>query len=314
MTSLAKKLAGAPIPLYSLYGRVNADAEPRFVHLGALEQGNENRDWNILAHRHHDLYQFIWVSDGYGTVELDTRTLHLESPVLIYIPPLVVHGFRWNPGSEGLILTVAGALLGDLVDQSGAPEIISARDELLVVAGSISRRSDASEIKGLFESILEEYIGNRLCREVVISSDILILLAKIVRLRQSYRNGGLTSETFLAEVEQRSTYRRFEDLVERHFRERFRVVDYAYSLAISVRSLDRLCLRLAARTPSQIVQGRIVLEAKRDLIYTDKTIAEIGYGLGFDDPSYFTKFFVRNEGVAPAAFRQAGRIREGQDG
>lgn len=307
MSSLPRKSVSGRIPLYSLYGRTDAEAELSFVHLETLESGNEGHDWNILAHRHHDLYQIIWVSRGDGTVELDAHTLFLRSPVLIYVPPLVVHGFRWKPGSDGFILTMAGTPLAGLIGRSQAPEVVSVQDQPLVITEDTTKREDVLKIRNLFAAISGEYIHDLPCRDAAISSNILLLLVEIARLRGLYSSVALTQEIRSIEAEHQATFRRFKGLIELHMRHHYRVADYARSLAISTRNLNRLCLRLAGKTPSQVIQRRLVLEARRYLLYTDKTIAEIGYELGFEDPSYFTRFFVREEGMAPAAFRQVKR-------
>jgi AraC family transcriptional activator of pobA len=56
-----------------------------------------------------------------------------------------------------------------------------------------------------------------------------------------------------------------------------------------------------------VLHARLMLEAKRSLVYTSMTVAEVGYSLGFADPAYFSRVFARRAGVAPAAFRAAGR-------
>ncbi len=53
----------------------------------------------------------------------------------------------------------------------------------------------------------------------------------------------------------------------------------------------------------KIINDRIILEAKRQLCYTDLNIKEIAFRLGFDDPSYFVKLFKRQTGILPAEFR-----------
>ena len=291
------------IPLYSLYGQIDTAAELRFLHLESLESRNRVYDWNIRPHRHHDLYQLIWVDDGGGTVMLDERRLALRSPVLISIPPPIVHGFQWRPGTEGLILTIAESFVADLARQSGDPEIGASLAQLLTITGAVDPGS-IDRLRGLFGTILDEYIHDRVCRGTAISGNILMLFAEVARLRHLSLHEADPS----AGAAGQALYRRFKELVEAHFRERWSVADYADALAMTERSLRRLCLGLVGRTPGQVVHGRVLLEAKRNLLYTEKTIAEVGYDLGFDDPAYFTRFFSRNEGETPAAFR---RLRRG---
>ncbi|MFO7288350.1 MAG: helix-turn-helix domain-containing protein, partial [Gammaproteobacteria bacterium] len=60
--------------------------------------------------------------------------------------------------------------------------------------------------------------------------------------------------------------------------------------------------------PIKLVHHRVLLEAKRQLLYTTKPVSEIAYGLGFDDPAYFTRFFSRRTGMSPRAYRARGPV------
>jgi len=68
--------------------------------------------------------------------------------------------------------------------------------------------------------------------------------------------------------------------------------------------LRAACVELTDRSPLQLVQDRLLLEAKRLLLYSNVSIAEVGYYLGFDDPAYFTRFFTKAAGTSPRGFRQ----------
>lgn len=289
------------IPLYSLYGQIDTAADLRFVHLESLEARNRLYDWNIRPHRHHDLCQLIWVDDGAGTVVLDEQSLVLRSPVLISIPPPTVHGFQWRPGTEGLILTIAESFVTHLASQSHEPAIGASLGQLLTITGDVDAGS-LQRIGSLFGSILDEYVSDRVCRGTAIAGNVLMLFAEVARLRHlSLQNEPATRAGQVA------TWRAFKELVEAHFGERWNMTDYADALRITERSLRRLCADLAGRTPGQVVQHRILVEAKRNLIYTEKTVAETGYELGFDDPAYFTRFFTRIEGETPTRFRSMRR-------
>lgn len=72
--------------------------------------------------------------------------------------------------------------------------------------------------------------------------------------------------------------------------------------------LRKACLSIAEQPPIKLVHARVLLEAKRQLLYTSKPISEIGYALGFDDPAYFTRFFSRRVGMSPRAYRLRGPV------
>jgi AraC-like DNA-binding protein len=91
--------------------------------------------------------------------------------------------------------------------------------------------------------------------------------------------------------------------VERHHRRSHRVAGYAKLLSVSAGHLNAMVRRQLGRPPLELIQDRLALEARRLLRHTDETAARVGYALGFDDPSYFARFFRRRTGLTPTAFR-----------
>ncbi len=80
---------------------------------------------------------------------------------------------------------------------------------------------------------------------------------------------------------------------------------YAAALGLSPGHLNALCREHVRRSAGACIRGRIVLEARRLLRYTDMTAAMIVYSLGFEDPSYFTRFFTRETGLSPRRYRSS---------
>lgn len=64
------------------------------------------------------------------------------------------------------------------------------------------------------------------------------------------------------------------------------------------------CRAVAGTTPGQLIADRIILEAKRALRYSDLPVSDVAYGLGFHDPAYFSRYFLRATGSTPSAFRR----------
>jgi AraC family transcriptional activator of pobA len=77
-------------------------------------------------------------------------------------------------------------------------------------------------------------------------------------------------------------------------------------LHVSESRLRSTCLATTGQSPVQIIHARILLEAKRQLHYTDRAVREVAFALGFEDPAYFTRFFSRLSGVSPRLFRRQG--------
>lgn len=287
------------IPLYSLYGQIDNAAELRFLHVESLAARNQFHNWDIRPHRHHDLHQIVWVWQGGGEVELDEKLLRLDAPVLISVPAAVVHGFRWRPGSKGMVMTIADSFKTDLALLAGDAAIGAALQQPLVI-DKVDQQAAVERLTATFQTIADEFVCERVGRTTAISGQLLILLAEIARLRQQ----NLRSVQAV-NAKGGDAYHRFRELVEAHFREHWPVSAYAAALAATERSLRRLTLKFANQSPIQVIHRRLVLEAKRNLLYTEMPVAEVGYALGFDDPSYFTRFFIDHAGETPLQFRRA---------
>ena len=96
----------------------------------------------------------------------------------------------------------------------------------------------------------------------------------------------------------------FRWLVDQRFRETRRVGDYAGRLGISQTHLNRVCRQELGISALTVIERRIALEARRQLLFSTLTIKQIGAGLGYDDPAYFTRVLKRVLGATPASFRR----------
>ena len=98
--------------------------------------------------------------------------------------------------------------------------------------------------------------------------------------------------------------RKFNILVEQHFRNKHTVADYAALLFKSPKTISNLFKKYSAKTPLTAINERILLEAKRLLLYSDKTAEEIAYLLGYKDAGHFSKFFKNHIGCSPIEFKK----------
>lgn len=123
---------------------------------------------------------------------------------------------------------------------------------------------------------------------------ILILCTRIYKSETNYKK---------IETKQVDIVRDFNFLVEQHFKEKHTVKEYAALLNKSPKTLSNLFGKLNSKTPLQMIQQRIMLEVRRLLKYSDNTVSEIGYEVGFPDVQSFSRFFKKHEGVSPTEFR-----------
>jgi AraC family transcriptional activator of pobA len=96
----------------------------------------------------------------------------------------------------------------------------------------------------------------------------------------------------------------FRDLLEKNYTEIKAVNDYAKLICISEKRLSKATIKVLGKPPKEIINGRILLEAKRLLVHTNLSIKEIGQQLGFEDSAYFVRYFKKSTETTPVEFRE----------
>jgi AraC-like DNA-binding protein len=138
-----------------------------------------------------------------------------------------------------------------------------------------------------------------------IQNDMLLMLLKrlIIVVTRLARSGYIPDQKL--HDDRLDIFRKFNLLVEGHFRTEHSVNYYAGRLNKSPKTLSNLFALYNQKTPIQVIQGRILLEARRLLYYTNKSVKQITYELGFEDPAYFSNFFKRHASLSPLEFRNS---------
>jgi len=141
-----------------------------------------------------------------------------------------------------------------------------------------------------------------------IQNDLLLLLLKrlIIVITKLAKSGSVPDQN--KTNDKLDIFRQFNLLVEANFNREHSVQYYADRLHKSPKTLANIFLLYNEKTPIQMIHTRIMIEAKRLLYYTSKSIKQITYELGFEDPAYFTNFFKRNTAQSPVEFRKSKQI------
>ncbi len=282
--------AHTTIPVFKLYGDGADWPTPDLLHCESIAARSRLHDWEIGAHRHADLTQLLYIRRGWAEVEIEGEHTRIEQAAIQVVPPLCVHGFRFSERVEGYVLTLASPLLRQLeTELDGQQDAL--RSAALHLAGA-----DRCYLNTLFEAIDSEYRNAAPARELLLQSLVGVLAVWVARqmlVRREQRPS--RGQELLA---------RFTRLVEQDFRQQRSVEAYAMQLDISPAYLNTLARRFAGHTALGLLHQRLLLEAKRELIYTAMTISQISDQLGFSEPAYFSRFFKRMTGRSPNDFRQ----------
>jgi AraC family transcriptional activator of pobA len=289
------------IPTYALYGEPVREAELRFIHVETIAARGSLHDWYIQPHRHDDLQQLMLVLGGGGTFLVDEARLEFAAPALIAVPPTVVHGFAFQPGTQGYVLTIAEGFFLEVLREIAEPDAAAslAGPQRLQLAPP---EVDEHRLEAAFRAIEREFRWPAVGRIGAIAAHLKLVVIAFLRLARARR-----PEPRAAALDDLALLGRFRHLIEAHFADRWTVGDYARALGLGEGRLNALCRRAAGQSALQTIHARQLLEAKRGLVYTSMSVSEVGYALGFQDPAYFSRFFARRAGVPPSAFRERHR-------
>jgi AraC-like DNA-binding protein len=161
----------------------------------------------------------------------------------------------------------------------------------------------SDEQSAIMRSIIAE-IKEEIAHDDSSMEEMLRILLKniIIKATRIYK---VQHNTSTDEAKQEVEFsRKFSQLVEWHYTKHHTVAEYAELLNMTPKALNKRITRYSDSTPNDTIKNRIILEAKRLLVHTDLSVKEIGYKLGYDDPSYFIRLFTNQASSSPQNFRQ----------
>lgn len=287
------KSVASPVPVFKLYGESLEWPTPDLLHCETIPKRSRLHHWEIQPHRHADLCQLLYLHKGEAEVEIEGQRHWLRESAIQVVPPLCVHGFRFSENVEGYVTTLAAPLVAHLQRQLGGSL------NALETVASYPAGKDRAYLNSLFSAVQSEYAASRPARDMLLSSLASVLLVWVGRQVLQRRAASQVPERG------REYLGRFNALVEAHFREHPSVERLAHRVGISVAHLNSICREWAGQSALQMIHQRLMLEAKRNLIYTQMSVTQLADSLGFADPAYFSRFFRRLEGISPKAFRGA---------
>ena len=275
----------AAIRTYNLFGE--AGDLPDVVHCETIAARSRLHDWELAIHRHARLHQILLVEKGGGRATLEGGTHSLKAMRVVNVPVGHVHGFSFTPGTtQGWVLTIAAEMLDEVL--TPAEGLRRALAQSAVIGGT-------RQMRELMSQIFVEYTARHFARAHLLRALSAALLGLVAR--------ELADQTTAESAGSNQLFRRFEALLEQHFLEHWAVADYAAALAVTPTHLSRLTKAATGHAASELIQERVVREARRNLVYTNLPVSTIAYALGFNDPAYFSRLFSTATGLSPRSFR-----------
>lgn len=248
-----------------------------------LYEGMCDRHVEVSFSHRHFFYAIYWIHEGNGIHVIDFKEYEIQPDRVFFIRPEQIHFLQ---GSENLRYSAVQFTEDFMASVGGVMQ-----KEIAVFKDLTS--GEKERIGVLFRQLYLESVGGLLNSMAMIQSEIKTLLLELERLSISVKN--VVSTPLLIQE--------YKDLIERNFVNDRRVQIYAKTLGVTPNYLNVLTRRHLGKSALELINERMMLEVKRQLLRTEDGVSEIAYKLGFNELSYFSRFFKKHTGMTPLEFR-----------
>jgi AraC family transcriptional regulator, transcriptional activator of pobA len=258
---------------------------------------NEQLGAEIDPHR-HNYYSMIWTISGSGKHIIDFREYTIKAGQIFFVSPEQVHQVILDGTLTGIVIRFTC----DFLQKYSIREDFITNLRLFRTSDDTPPLPIGDKMKGKLkmfaDSMLEAFHSSLEMRYDAIGAYLKLFLIECNSGCSLYPEANPQN----AEVG-RSLVRSFKNLVETHFRNWHQVQDYADALNVTPGYLNEVIRSAISQSAKEYIQSRITLEAKRMSLFTNQSFKEIGYALGFGDPSHFSKFYKSHTGQSLQEFK-----------
>ena len=248
-----------------------------------------------FPHR-HDYFEILFVEDSCGQHIIDYEPYEIKSPVFYFLSRGQIHFWKLKKPLTGKALLFPREFLIP-------PAAAHNSEGDLAFFNSLSKASfvcindfDLPKIQEILSNIQEEFSRKTDRSLSMLRAYVHILIVTLFRIHAREQNENILDNS-------NAMVREFRQLIAENYLTIRSVQEYANLIGISTTHLRDTVKDVTGYSPGQLIRQEIIFEAKRRLANTEATTAEIGYGLNFEDTSYFSRFFKRETGKSPSNYR-----------
>ncbi|MGJ1430585.1 helix-turn-helix domain-containing protein [Sphingobacterium spiritivorum] len=250
-----------------------------------------SRNKNLVFPHRHSFYQLLLFTQGAGTHAIDFETFNVVPWQIYMMLPGQIHRWDFEGEMDGFIVNFQPDFFHTFLLR---PEYLS---QFSFFSGLIK-----DQVFDISPDLQNEVM--RLFRELLATRDLDFAKITLLYLFKTLERSPVLQNKSESAAYNHTLLRNFMSLIESNYRTLRLPKDYAKLLFITPNHLNALVKESMGLSAGELIRNRVLLEAKRLLVIQDYSISEIAYGLNFNDNSYFTKFFKKNEGITPEEFRK----------
>lgn len=282
----------AAFPHYGIGHFLNRPDDPLEI---ALTRFDTMEEPEVEDPHVHTFYEVLWVESGRSEQTIDHVSYTIRPGSLFFISPGQLHGFEaWRPLKGGSLLFTEHFFLQGLADRDtlfALSFLDNLHDAPMLRTGA---RAFAEILHTL--ALLEAEMVRTDRRDTIVRSYLNVVLEQVQRCVDTTTAVPPRGHVLL--------YKRFKQLLDAEFRRPLTARDYAERLHLTTHQLNEVCKAVRGTSTTGTIRSRVLLEAKRLLTHSDRTVDSIATELGFFDPSYFARVFRKDTGTTPAAYQK----------
>ena len=270
------------------------ERELEFLHLPKLfAKIKEGLDHNPNLPHRVSFFALLIVLDGMGSHQIDLKEYPIKKGTVLKIAKGQVHAFQENPNYDGYLILFTEEFVLNYFSKSSI-EFISHLynyhiNEPLVEGGNLN--------EAFIENVLAELDDhNTYAQRNIVAAMLELYLLRLERLSK-------TADQNKKSYQHYPLFLEFKNLVEKQYTQTRNVKDYAKILQISTKHLNQIVKEFTLNTAKHFIDDFVTLEIKRAIASTNSSLKEIGYAVGFDEMTNFTKFFKKQTGTTPKRFK-----------
>lgn len=282
------------IPVRHLNDSVKEPAFSGSFDLVDMEAFLSGKDMVQELHRHSFFYILI-LEKGEGEHRIDFVTYPIEDYCVFFMRPGQVHELVLKNGSTGYLLKFSSGFY--------TPLAVSAKEVLRKVSRRNFYQFNAAQmnrIKFILENIYKENKDQKERHREAIQSYLDIFFISLLRESDPVKSPGNNNDDYMQE-----RLEAFQELITLSATQFKQVSYYADQLNLTTYQLNAITKTTLHKTCSELIIDHLLLEAKRYLLATTNQVNQIASQLGYEDVSYFVRFFKKHTGYSPEAFRKS---------
>lgn len=249
----------------------------------------------------NNYFSLIWVKEGKGTLKADFAAYDFNANTLFAFSPYQPYMIATDESLKGVAVYFHSEFFciykhhkevscnGVLYNNIYNPPFVAVDEP------------SAATFEMLCDQIRTEMQNPDLAQYELLVSYLKIFLITAARLKTQQQP---QAAAVLSDNKEPFILQKLKDAIEENFKRKHSPSDYAELLYITPKALGKITKSYFNKTLSSLINERIIIEAKRELYLTNKTVKEIAYELGYDDEYYFSRFFKVNADVSPQMYRE----------